>query len=379
MVSDEKIREAANCVINAYRGFSAPTVDARNQLAEISNMMERWFELPHLVVAQTASYCIDRFVDGETDFVTEGNRGYGRVGEFPPRLGSRHRAMLAKMNGNTVRSLGQVIKNHIVCGYIFAEFTYEMEHEFESQISRENDALVSPTQLFELWIPDVYSGFFNLDALSNDEQEIKAIWFGSTGSVIRDQLKANGAVWEEIDHYIVTCYFHAGMLLRFFQANPMLSNSKSPNVQIVAEVLNEIDILSSNLHSIKTAGLRSRGQLPLLMLRMEKELQNYPLMNAVSQHTEFNKADGLRTSFFRSLTSGTYPTETVRLCEVLDRFHEIRKHCKDALNADDRKNDAAFLQSIEYAWVACGLARLCLSGLNEFELAEKHPTRKKRS
>jgi hypothetical protein len=218
-MANERVRDAAGAVVEAYGAFTAPTEEARQQLARIREHVQSWFDSPARRVTDAAVFSIDKFADAEIDYVTPGNRGFGRIGDNLPRLAARHRSVISRMSGETRQHLGRLIRRHIVCGYLFAESGYEL--------SRENEPQVSPQKLFEMWVPSIYSSFFNLDPRSKDEEDIKTIWFGATGRSIRDHLQSHGASWEELDMQIVTHYFNGGMLLRMLEARPLTDEQVS--------------------------------------------------------------------------------------------------------------------------------------------------------
>jgi hypothetical protein len=220
-MANERVRDAANAVINAYGEFTAPTDEARQQLARITEHVQSWFDSPARKVTDAAAYSIGRFADGEADYVTPGNRGFGRIGDYLPRLAARNRSAISRMSGEARQQLVRLIRRHIVCGYLFAESGFEL--------NRENDPQVSPEKLFQMWVPSIYSSFFNLDPRTKEEEDVKTIWFGATGRSIRDHLRTYGANWQELDMLILTHYFDGGMLLRMFEARP-LSDEQVSNI-----------------------------------------------------------------------------------------------------------------------------------------------------
>ncbi len=218
-MANKRVRDVAGAVVEAYGEFTAPTDEARQQLARIREHVQFWFDSPARRVTDAAAYSIDKFADGEADHVTPGNRGFGRIGDNTPRLAARNRSAISRMNGEVRQQLIHLIRRHIVCGYLFAESGFEL--------NRENDPQVSPEKLFEMWVPSIYSSFFNLEPRSIEEEEIKSIWFGATGRSIRDHLQTHGANWQELDMLILTYYFDGGMLLRMLEVRPLTDEQVS--------------------------------------------------------------------------------------------------------------------------------------------------------
>lgn len=219
LMANERVRDTAAAVVEAYGTFTAPTEEARQQLAKVRENVEAWFDSPARKVSDAAAFSIDKFANGEADYITPGNRGFGRVGDNVPRLAARHRPAISHMSGEARQHLGRLIRRHITCGYLFAESGYEL--------NRENEPQISSDKLFEMWVPCIYSSLFTLDPRSKDEEDVKTIWFGATGRSIPDHLQMHGANWQELDMEIVTHYFNGGMLLRMLEARPLTDEQVS--------------------------------------------------------------------------------------------------------------------------------------------------------
>jgi hypothetical protein len=69
-MANERVRDAAGAVTNAYGEFTAPNDEARQQLARIREHIQSWFDSPARNVTDAAAYSIDKFADGEVDYIT---------------------------------------------------------------------------------------------------------------------------------------------------------------------------------------------------------------------------------------------------------------------------------------------------------------------
>jgi len=127
------------------------------------------------------------------------------------------------MDQNAQEKLRLLIGTHLLCGYLFAEFANDMSRDVEPKLL--------PEKLYEMWIDAVYPPFINLDPRNKTEEDIKGIWFGSTGRSIRDHLQSHGADWQDLDMQILTHYFNGGMLLRMLENCP-LTDEEVANIRL---------------------------------------------------------------------------------------------------------------------------------------------------
>lgn len=109
--------------------------------------------------------------------------------------------------------LGDFIRRHIVCGYLFAEYGYK--------VGRENQPSLASDKLFEMWVLAIYSPICNFDPRDKGEADVKNLWFAATGQPIGDSLQSHDATWQDIDNEILAHYFDGGMLLRMLEARPL--------------------------------------------------------------------------------------------------------------------------------------------------------------
>jgi hypothetical protein len=218
----EILTETSDAVLREYAQFTAPTEEGRQQLAKIRENVKGWFNSPSRIVTNAAAFSFEKLVEAEVDHVTPGDRGPGRV-VFLPRLAARHRSAVARMNQNAQDKLRLLIGTHLLCGYLFADFA--------NQMNRDVDPQLLPEKLYEMWIDALYPPFINLDPRNKTEEDIKGIWFGSTGRTIRDHLQSHGADWQDLDMQILTHYFNGGMLLRMLESCP-LTDEELANIRM---------------------------------------------------------------------------------------------------------------------------------------------------
>ncbi len=111
----------------------------------------------------------------------------------------------------------KLVKQHILCGYLFLEAN--------TNLGRVNDDQSS--NLLKMWIPMIYSssGGESLDAELKKGDEsyewAKSLWFGATSKQALDLMTKLGIVVDEKDALILLHYFDAGMILRFLEARPL--------------------------------------------------------------------------------------------------------------------------------------------------------------
>jgi hypothetical protein len=108
-----------------------------------------------------------------------------------------------------------LIGRHILCGYLFVEYIFDLKGK--------SAPVLSSNDLYEMWIPSIYSAspLVRIEPRDKDEEQLQELWFGATGKNIRDHLQQYGAPWEYRDQTIITHYFYAGMLLRALEVRPL--------------------------------------------------------------------------------------------------------------------------------------------------------------
>ena len=213
MQTHDSVLDAAEAVATDYASFTTDNEEGRRQLALMTSQIRGWFDGRRL--SEQAEYCIDKFVASEVDYTTPGMRGLGRIGENVPRLAARHRGTVARMTDEEREALKRFIRRHVVCGYLFTEFAYGLTDESRQQ--------VGANKLFEMWVLTIYSSssLVRMNPRNKDEDDVRTIWFGSTGRSVRDTLQSRGATWQDLDMHIVTHYFDGGMRLRALEARPL--------------------------------------------------------------------------------------------------------------------------------------------------------------
>lgn len=210
---DARIADVFAAVHKEYCTFKSDNPDGQQGLARIRENIRDWFHSSQRRVTDTAAACFDRYLDAELDFQTAGNRGLGRLSDYVPRFAGRHRHIVSRLDRTALAGLRNVMKRHILCGYLFAEVIFPLSRETEKPVNRDH--------MFEMWIPMLYSTAGEIPLQSKDEDDLKAVWFSATGRKVRDHAKSLGIAWDEVDSLIVTHYFDAGMLLRLFEHSPI--------------------------------------------------------------------------------------------------------------------------------------------------------------
>ena len=103
------------------------------------------------------NYSMDRFVEAELDFMTDGNRGIGRLTENIPRLGAYFRDKLSILDKKGLGELENLIKRLIVKSYIFPATIMKQP---------ENAKNLTPEELYNEWIPNIFTS--NLKTLMSE-------------------------------------------------------------------------------------------------------------------------------------------------------------------------------------------------------------------
>ena len=67
---------------------------------------------------EAINYCLEKFVDSELDYITQGERGIGRMTNNIPRLGGYFRKQISKLNNEEHEKLYLLIQELLIRGYL---------------------------------------------------------------------------------------------------------------------------------------------------------------------------------------------------------------------------------------------------------------------
>lgn len=100
--------------------------------------------------ASATTDCLNQFVMAELDFVSQGDRGLGRLSTEIPRYGAHLRKHLRRLSSSDLFRLATLIRTQIVTGWL------------AFVVAREDPVQVFPpaesSELYRRWIPNIYSG-----------------------------------------------------------------------------------------------------------------------------------------------------------------------------------------------------------------------------
>jgi len=94
------------------------------------------------------SYCIEKFIESELDYITKGERGLGRMTTAIPRLGGYYRKKIAEMSSKSRLELYMLIQDIMLRAYLVDPFFGVNPNN--------KPTIVDKTSLFKAWIPPIY-------------------------------------------------------------------------------------------------------------------------------------------------------------------------------------------------------------------------------
>jgi len=97
--------------------------------------------------SEMISYCINKYISAELDYLTPGERGLGRLSTYIPRFGAAFRKSLSKLNPDKLDKLSDLLVDLILRGYLLVIIFLQEKAEI-SKLTKE--------ELFEEWIPNIY-------------------------------------------------------------------------------------------------------------------------------------------------------------------------------------------------------------------------------
>jgi hypothetical protein len=225
-VSDSQVVEdVRQCVLSAYDKLEPKTDEDRAINAELIAHVTKWFHSSDRRVTHAAKSCLDRFIAAELDYVTAGNRGMGRMSEYWPRFGGKHREKLRTNSTWSVDEFARIFGRHISCGYFFVEYLIEC---FSGKNFDRDTRMESASALFDQWIPMIYSptgppAFDKAMEEGGGEQyyTLKGLWGQSTGNAIHERMRRCTITIGEFEGVLIRQYFDAGIILRVLESRPL--------------------------------------------------------------------------------------------------------------------------------------------------------------
>lgn len=200
------------------------TEELINDLNEFVNHFLFWIKDQKRVISNSAKTCVTRFVQAELDITTIGKRGMGRLTENFPRFGAQYKNILGKSDDDTLDKIKILFSNHLLCGYLFAEYIFYYGSHIE--ISRNLD-MESSDHLLKHWVPLIFSedGIPAFDRgmeskMGKSYSFLKRIWIGAYFDEIFEILKKLNIERNDYLDSTVLNYFNAGIVLRLVEYSP---------------------------------------------------------------------------------------------------------------------------------------------------------------
>ena len=157
------------------------------------------------------NYCLEKFINSELDYTTEGTRGLGRASTFWPRLGGYYRKGMSKLSKEGSRELDARITSLIIKSYLFSILV----HDELKEVSK----IKSPDELYQKWIPEIYR--FNFDVMPQDSKNLLFTFIGNDFNVLKTFFKENdmsSRVFQKDKHKeILSGYIGAGIMMRIVE------------------------------------------------------------------------------------------------------------------------------------------------------------------
>lgn len=212
------ISNVAQAVLFGYGDLRPKTDEDRRVNAALEHHLRQWFSSVDRQLTNAADYCIDRFVNAEIDFHTEGNRGLGRMTDYWARFGGKYRKVLRSLDPNSLQELRRAFADQLLCGYLFGE--YLIECTAGKKVPRDHFP-DGPEGVFERWVPTIYdkSGPRAFDKEFSHEAgqsyyDVKGLWGHATGDAVHACFQRHGIPIDEYAQLLLRQYFDAGIMLR---------------------------------------------------------------------------------------------------------------------------------------------------------------------
>ena len=119
---------------------------------------QKFEQLRPFIRIDNIAYCLDRFIESELDYITEGQRGMGRLSTAIPRLGAYYRNKFVEVSSSSYGNgavqipkleLYLLIQDIMLRTYLLAPF-------FGGTVDNE-PVIVDAIELFEKWLPTIYA------------------------------------------------------------------------------------------------------------------------------------------------------------------------------------------------------------------------------
>src|SRR3989344_623972 len=157
---------------------------------------------------EAIAYCIEKFVQSELDYQTQGSRGLGRSSDHWPRLGAYFRKAFTGLSAEEVKELDVLLTSLVMKCYLFLILVADNPKEVSKTIPS--------ATLYEKWVPQIYT--FDFSGMSENTGNLMLAVAHSPLELTKNFLRAHGMKsgffgGDKTDE-ILNGYITAGIALR---------------------------------------------------------------------------------------------------------------------------------------------------------------------
>jgi hypothetical protein len=98
--------------------------------------------------SKAITYCLEKYIGSELDYITKGSRGIGRLATIIPRFGAYFRNSLLRLSSQELNELYLSIQDLCLRGYL--------AHVFLVELSLNSSKITDEEALYKAWIPTIY-------------------------------------------------------------------------------------------------------------------------------------------------------------------------------------------------------------------------------
>jgi hypothetical protein len=203
----------ADTVLREYGSLPGGSSHGLLRAHHLQSGLERWLAATQPLLSGSISGCVDQFLDAEFDHATPGARGLGRMTDELPRLAALHRKRLRDADPEDMGCLRELVRDHILCGYLLARFAARLSGE---------DLRDADDVFYRRWISLIYSqaGASAITGALGDAPQgrDRPIWEVATARRVLYRMRTLGIEPSTRERLILTKYFESGVLLALLEA-----------------------------------------------------------------------------------------------------------------------------------------------------------------
>jgi len=157
------------------------------------------------------NYCIEKYVNSELDYTTEGIRGLGRASEFWPRLGGYFRKGVSQLTQEKRQELDFLITSLIIKSYLFQILL--------SNQPKEISKIKNSEELYQKWVPEIYR--FDISIIPEDSRNFLFAVIEKDFDLLKKFFQDNnmkpGTFSSDKTKDILSGYISAGVTIRIIE------------------------------------------------------------------------------------------------------------------------------------------------------------------